>query len=483
MNAPSPWTVAFHKIWAIAWKELYITFSDRNLLLIMLATPLAISTIVGLAFGGMGGGDVPVRDIPIAILNQDQGASGFNFGQVYLDLLAPGQASSGGASDLPDCDLPGVENGSTNPDQPGAGVTLAELTEAVAFDRDLADELISAGRIPLPAKGQTGAAIVEAAARGAVDRGIYTAAVFIPPGFSQRLIQIGATGGGDPLQVEVYGNGGQPISAGIVHSIVDGITNQLLTGSITIAAAFSVAPPPAEAAGSIDFAAVFACAFTPEINTIRLEPRSVEGQEAESIASLILVSIGSAQAMFFALFTAQFGVFSMYDERRQWTLQRLLTSPTPKSYILAGKLVGVFMTVLFQLLLLMVALSLVGSLLEGRPRLIWGTDLALIALVLGAVALAVAGFGMLLAGVASSPEQGQLFGSLLNMAMAVLGGSFGFTLPPAIAAVSLIYWGRQAFEKLATGQGDVRLNLLVLAILGVVMYLLGLFLFNRKFKL
>jgi ABC-type transport system involved in multi-copper enzyme maturation permease subunit len=444
---------------------------------------LAISTIVGLAFGGLGGGDLPVRDIPVAILNQDQGISNVNFGQVYLDLLAPGQASGGGVSALPECDLPGVENGAADPDQPGAGVTLEELTEAVAFDRELAEELVSAGSVPLPAGGHSGVSFVEGVARGAVDRGIYTAAVFIPPGFSQRLVQIGATGEEDPLRVEVYANGGQPVSAGIIRSIVDGITNQLLTGGITIAAAFSVAPPPAEAAGSFDFAAEFACAFTPGVNTIRLETRSIADQENESTASLILVSIGSAQAMFFALFTAQFGVFSMYEERRQWTLQRLLTSPTPKSYILAGKLVGVFMTVLFQLLLLMVALSLVGSLMEGRLMLIWGTDLLLIALVLGAVALAVGGFGMLLAGVASSPEQGQVFGSVANMAMAVLGGSFGFALPAAIAAISLIYWGRQAFEKLATGQGDVCLNLLVLATQGIVMYLLGLFLFNRKFKL
>ena len=47
------------KIWTIAWKELYMTFSDRNLVAIMIAAPLAISTIIGLAFGGLGGGEHP----------------------------------------------------------------------------------------------------------------------------------------------------------------------------------------------------------------------------------------------------------------------------------------------------------------------------------------------------------------------------------------------------------------------------------------
>ena len=42
------------KIAAIAWREIYVRFTDRTLLVIMIATPLALSTIVGLAFGGLG---------------------------------------------------------------------------------------------------------------------------------------------------------------------------------------------------------------------------------------------------------------------------------------------------------------------------------------------------------------------------------------------------------------------------------------------
>ena len=487
-----------YKIWTIAWKELYTTFTDRNLLLIMLAAPLAISTIVGLAFGGLGGGDVPVQDIPLAILNQDQGsAQGFNFGQVYLDLLIPGESQGAGDETLPECNLPAASE--SNQDEPGEGVSLTDLTEAVAFDAALARQLVSTGQVTTPVRLPSGsegeAEFAWAVARAAVDQGVYTAAVIIPPDFSTRLSQIDAGTQGDPLQVTIYANSGQPISAGIVRSIIDGITNQLLTGNITIAATFSqlaesgAFPPPGgdsatgELFASFDFAGAFACAFTPASNTITLEARSVTAEETQNIASLILVTVGSTQAMFFALFTAQFGVFSMYEERRDWTLQRLLTSPTPKSYILAGKLVGVFVTVVFQLLLLMIALSLVGSLLARQLTLIWGSNYLLISLVLFSAALAVSGFGVLLAGVASTPEQGQVLGSVLNIGMAVLGGGFGFTLPAAIAAFSMLYWGRDAFQKLAAGQTDIGLNVLVLVAQGIVMYLVGLWLFNRRFKL
>ncbi|MEZ4727149.1 MAG: hypothetical protein R3E79_08465 [Caldilineaceae bacterium] len=61
------------KIWAIAWKELYTTLRDRNLLLIMFATPLALSTIIGLAFGGLGSDSPTIAEIPVAVVNLDQG--------------------------------------------------------------------------------------------------------------------------------------------------------------------------------------------------------------------------------------------------------------------------------------------------------------------------------------------------------------------------------------------------------------------------
>jgi ABC-type Na+ efflux pump permease subunit len=482
-----------YKIWTIAWKEIYLRFTDRNLMLIMIATPLVISTIVGLAFGGISSGDIPIRDIPVAIVNHDTGGAGeFNFGQVYLSVLVPGDSSGGGEEPLPGCELNSAEPSDSGEGGGMAGVTLFDLTEAVSFDSAAAQNLVAEGDVPAPTvpEGEDSDAYVDAVAQAAVAEGVYTAAVIIPADFSQRLTRLAEGGAEDTdTQVTVYANSGQPISAGIIRSIVDGITNQLLTGNIAIAATFSqvvesFGPQAAgEAAGTIDFAEAFACAFTPATNTIQLESSPVQTSETQNTASLILVTVGSAQAMFFALFTGQFGVFSMYDERRQWTLQRLFTSPTPRSYILAGKLIGVFVTVLFQLLLLMIALSLVGSLLEGRLTLIWGSDLLAIGSTLVAAALAVSGLGMLLAGVATTPEQGQTFGSVLNMAMAVLGGAFGLSLPRQVAAVSMVYWGRDAFDKLAVGQSEVGLNVLVLALQGLAMYLIGLILFNRRFKI
>ncbi|MFN8372389.1 MAG: hypothetical protein U0694_05875 [Anaerolineae bacterium] len=64
------------KILVIIYQSLYNTYSDRNLLLIMLAAPLALSTIIGLAFGGAGNGDVSIENIPVVIVNLDTPAEG-----------------------------------------------------------------------------------------------------------------------------------------------------------------------------------------------------------------------------------------------------------------------------------------------------------------------------------------------------------------------------------------------------------------------
>jgi ABC-2 type transport system permease protein len=172
----------------------------------------------------------------------------------------------------------------------------------------------------------------------------------------------------------------------------------------------------------------------------------------------------------------------MYEERKNWTLQRILASPTPRWAVLGGKLVGVFASVLFQLLALALALTLVGSLIEGRLIFIWGNDLVLLGLVLVAVAVAVSGLGLFLAGVLKGIEQANIVGSVLNIALGVLGGAFGFQLPASVAGISLIYWARDAFEILASGRGHVSLNILVLFVQGAVMFAIGLFLFNRRFE-
>jgi ABC-2 type transport system permease protein len=310
--------------------------------------------------------------------------------------------------------------------------------------------------------------------------------VIVPANFSAALTSLADPG--QPLtttQVAVYGNAGQSLPAGIVRSVVDSITAQLVSGNIAIGATLTELatkqPSALAGASNANLGAVVACAFVPGNDLVRLANEPVQAAPT-STAGAILVTFGSAQALFFALFTGQFGILSMYDERKNWTLQRILASPTPRWALLGGKLVGVVASVLFQLLALGLALTVVGSVIEGHPAFIWGTNLGQLGLVFLAVAVAVSGLGMLLAGVLKGIEQANVVGSVLNIALGVLGGAFGFQLPRSVAQVSLVYWGRNAFDVLASGRGDVWLNILVLLGEGAIMFAVGLFLFNRRFE-
>lgn len=471
------------KLWVIAWKEVVTRFTDRNLLLIMLAAPLAISSIIGLAFGGLAGDSSPIRNIPVAVVNHDRPSQyGVAFGTVLSNLLTEGEIPSGSVPSGTTCPQPTAVPGGTK----SGGMTVSELIHGTVFDSAAAQHLIDAGTIAGAAAGTPASVALDQAVRAAVDKGVYTAAVIIPADFSSGLTDLtNPTKAAPAVDVSVYGNQGSTLSSGIVRSVVEGIVGEMVSGNIAIGATISqlVArhPEVLTSAANQDFGALFACAFMPSGDLIQLVDQPVQAAKS-SVVGTLLVTFGSAQAMFFALFTGQFGILSMYEERKNWTLQRMLSSPTPRWAILGGKLVGVLSSVLFQLVALIVALTFVGSLIEGRLTLIWGTDWLGLGLTVLCAGIAVSGLGMFLAGVLKGVEQANVVGSVLNIALGVLGGGFGFQLPRSASAFSIIYWGRDAFDQLATGHGDIALNLLMLFGQGVLMFAIGLFLFNRRFE-
>jgi ABC-2 type transport system permease protein len=456
-------------------------------MIILLASPLAISTIVGLAFSGLSNNDLPIEDVPVAIINHDRGNDfGVNYGHVFTSLLVPGAEQDNIFEDLPTCEL----EGSPPVESQASGVSLYDLTDSVLFDEDIAQALIDDGVVSdLPVESED-EYYLEAVARAAVEVGEYTALITIPEEFTQKITYVPFLHPAiEETGVLIYANSGRPISASIIQSIVEGISHQIVTGNIAIAATFEEMQLHTEpnnllqAAGNPEFLAAFGCAFDPSINTVRLDPQSIETSSTGSVTTDVMVAIGSAQAMFFALFTATFGVLSMHDDKRNWTLQRLVMSPTPKWMILAGKLTGTFISVLFQVSVLLIALTVIGSVLQGQLVLIWGNDMPRLIALLLAVGLAVSGFGTFMAGIAKTPEQGQIFGGVAAMAMTVLGGGFGFSLPDEFGVFSIVYWGRDAFDLLAAGNPEIGINLSVLVIQGLIMFVIGVLIFNRRFEL
>lgn len=446
------------KVLIIALKDIYVTYTDRTLIVLMLVTPLALATIIAVAFGDIASGGTPLRDIPVAIVNNDVGDSdGFNAGNLLTAMLVPDAAAAGGDSAGMSCESAG--SGDSD-----AGISLLDLTEATVLT-------------------------TRAQAVAGVNDGTYAAAIIIPANFSQRINLRDRRE--RPVMIEVYGDRGRSISAGVIRSIVEGFTNQMLTGQVTIAATIDAMTARAQtnpafgmrfaqAASTGSFNPDFGCAFA-GLNSIAIEQQTASGKAVEFNP---LVMFGAAQAAFFALFTAAGGAANIIEERRNWTMQRLIISPTPRLNILLGKLLGVFGMVLLQLTFLFIAFTLVASLLDGELTFIWGTDFASIAALLVVLSLSAAGVGMVAAAIARTAEQANIIGSVVGIFMGIMGGAF-FQLDavPALEPVtrlSVVFWGSDGFSKLADGQGDVAINIIFLAAIGIALFIFSLAMFVRR---
>jgi ABC-2 type transport system permease protein len=458
------------KIWAIAYKDVYGTFTDRSLILIMLVTPVMLATIISLAFGSFSSGGSGLTDIPVAVVNMDEGAEGINYGDMIVNLLVPPAENGVANAATPDMSALGSCDVETNGTQ-GASFSgsLYDLTNAVLFDD-------------------------ANAARAAVDSSEYAAAVIIPAGFSKGISYSQQNPKIEPVAIEVYGDSSRTVTPTVIRSVIQGIVDQFLTGNITVAATIDtlVARAQSDPAFGIQFGGAFAtgefqpnfaCAFTPVFNNIGLDQQTVTGQQVEFNP---LVTFGSAQAAFFALFTAAGTASSILEERRNGTLQRMIVSPTSRLQILLGKLLAVFANVLLQITFLFFAFTIIGSLLSGEVKSIWGTNIpAIVALVL-VMSLSAAGVGMVSAAIAKTAEQANIIGSVVGILMGILGGAFfsvgAIPIPifDVITRLSIVRWGSEGFTKLSNNQTDIGTNLIFLLGIGAVLFAISLFAFNRR---
>lgn len=442
------------KVWLIAQKDLYATYTDRNLLLIMIALPLAIASIIALAFGG-GGESTTIRDIPIVVVNLDNGDNG----DLFVNILRPDLSF-----------------------QPSSRLDVSQTCDATSTTTEptlTLDELF-ATEIMTDAEQ----------ARLAVARGEYALAVILPPTFSASLDYF--TPAPTPDTIMLYTDPAQATSAEIASGVITGMINQLNTGNIAIASTINtlIDRIPDDPSFGINFLLLqaarafspnFACAFDPSFNTLQIERQNNEGFE---ILFTPLAYFSAGQAMFFMLFTAQGGANSILEDRREWFLQRMIVSPTSRLTILLGKFLGTWITCFAQLILLVVGFGIAGTLINGEITFVWGTNFPLILVVMLSASLAASGLGSILAAVAKTPEQSSIVGTTLNIAMGIVGGAFVavFGLPwiRSIQWFSLVYWGADAFTKLSIGDHQVWLNVGILTLQGAVMFLVGLFIFNRR---
>ena len=296
---------------SIAWKDLRQTYRSLAGVAMMLVAPLLLAFVLGAAFGS--GSSFSLPAVRTAVADLDQGAAG----------------------------------------APAAGATITGILSSP----ELSDLL---------AVTQTQTA---EEARALVDGGEADVAVIIPAGLTAALTSTGADAKTSAVQIykDPTLNVGPAIVTAIVRSAAQSLNGARAAAAASAQLAASEGITDPEALSALASATAQAFALRSQAETlVALAERTpeisgVKDQKSPNVASQVLVGM----MLFFMLFGASTPARSILDEHREGTLPRLFTTPTPRSWILGGKYLAVFLVVLVQ----SVALLIAGRLLLGAR---WG---------------------------------------------------------------------------------------------------------------
>jgi ABC-2 type transport system permease protein len=121
--------------------------------------------------------------------------------------------------------------------------------------------------------------------------------------------------------------------------------------------------------------------------------------------------------LMFMLFMGLGSAGGFLDEREQGTLSRLLVTPTSRAVLVAGKVAGIYITVLFQAAIMIGF----GVFVFGVP---WGEDPLGVIMIISTFALAATGLGVMISALARTRGQVSAVTAVGATSMAMLGGAY-----------------------------------------------------------
>jgi len=429
------------KILDIALKDMLRSTRSLMGFAFMFAIPLLVTGMFYFMFGNMsGGGEFSLPRIRVVVANLDHGG-------------------------------PRLQTGSGNVPGGLKADTLSELVVEVLKSDDLADLL----EISLVSDAES--------ARAAVDSQQVQVAVIIPAGFSRAFADMN-----EQSSIEFYQDPTLTIGPGIVKAILNQFMDSL--AGVKIIVDIAMDQLKAEQYGLIGpiLERYLETSITQEedLSAGLLEvhsPRPAAATQTDNMLAKMLGSIMGGMMIFYAFYTGAATGESILREEEERTLPRLFTTPTSQAVILSGKFLSVFLTVLVQVVVLLVASHYIF-------RIAWG-DIRSVALVATGVIFSASSFGIFINSFLKDTKQGGVvFGGVLTVTgMLGMIRVFGMGSPSTNSltnSVSLLTpqgWGVSGLLYAMNGEpvSMVLTSALGLLAWSVVFFVVGIWRFNHRY--
>jgi ABC-2 type transport system permease protein len=212
-------------------------------------------------------------------------------------------------------------------------------------------------------------------------------------------------------------------------------------------------------------------------NILRLDKEQLVGKDITN--PWATRSVGG-WAMMFLLFTLNASAVSLFEEKQNGVILRILASPISRDQVLWSKYLFNVSLGCVQLVVLFMA----GAILFKIDVFSNMGNLLLVMLFASAACTA---FGMLLAAVSKTPGQARALGTLLILAMSSIGGAWFPTsfMPPfmqTLAKGSIVYWSMDGFMNVlwrGVGLLDILPDLGVLTGISLAITVISVWRFRR----
>lgn len=424
------------KIFDIALKDLTRSFRSLFAVGMMVVAPLMLTGLIYFAFGGMSGGDVSMTAIKVGVVNADR---------LPADsvLNAP----------------------------------IGDNIRSMFFDDSVKSWITATDYAD------------ETSARAAVNHQEIGVAVIIPESFTGRYLD-----GAKDTPVLIISDPTLSIGPAVVEDMVTMMVDGVASGGIALQTIMEreqvngIEPDRTQIPAWIQRYGDWYREFQRDLfhhpekaALVLVAPSAGKTETADPIQKMMGLTM-AGQMIFFAFFTGAYSMMSILGEAEEGTLARLFTTPTDRTSILTGKFVAVFITVILQGLVLMVAGHYAFKINWGEPL---GALVALTGQVIAATGLGV----LLIAFVKNTRQGGPVLGGGLT-ALGMLGGLFTANMPNGLpAAMNVIAnftpqgWVLKSWRMVMDGQPvrELLLPLIVLTVMGVIMFAIGATLFKRRF--